>query len=80
MRRSTSICGACHGDNGQSKGVFPDLRFSAAIQNAELFQAIVLGGALQRNGMASFAEALDEGDAEAVRAYIIAMANELKGP
>jgi alcohol dehydrogenase (cytochrome c)/quinohemoprotein ethanol dehydrogenase len=73
-------CSTCHGTDGQSRGVFPDLRFSAALQNAEIFKAIVLDGVLAQNGMASFAEALDEADAEAVRAYVIATANALKGP
>ena len=54
--------------------MFPDLRYSGALQNAEAFQAIVLGGALKQNGMVSFSSALSPADAQEVRAYIVARA------
>jgi alcohol dehydrogenase (cytochrome c)/quinohemoprotein ethanol dehydrogenase len=68
------FCGTCHGAAGQSNGMFPDLRYSGALQNADAFQAIVLGGALKQNGMVSFKSALPPADAEDIRAYIVARA------
>jgi quinohemoprotein ethanol dehydrogenase len=70
-------CGTCHGDAAISGGMLPDLRASPAI-NGELWQAIVLGGALTDRGMVSFADALDDADVEAIRAYIIARAHQSK--
>ena len=68
------FCGTCHGAEGQSSGMFPDLRYSGALQNTAAFQAIVLGGALKQNGMVSFKSALPPADAENVRGYIVARA------
>ncbi len=68
------FCGTCHGAGGQSNGMFPDLRYSGALQNADAFQAIVLGGALKQNGMVSFKSAVSAADAEELRGYIVARA------
>ena len=68
------FCGTCHGAEAQARGMFPDLRYSGALQNADAFQVIVLGGALKQNGMVSFKSALPPADAEDVRAYIVARA------
>lgn len=68
------FCGTCHGAEAQSRGMFPDLRYSGALQNTDAFQAIVLGGALKQNGMVSFRSALPQADAEDIRAYIVARA------
>ena len=68
-------CGVCHGDAAVSGGVTPDLRYTPAI-NGETLQAIVLGGALHANGMASFAPTLTQADIETVRAYLIRRAHE----
>jgi mono/diheme cytochrome c family protein len=68
-------CVQCHGNR---IGTFPDLRTSVALRSPDLFNAIVLEGALAANGMVSFAEALDVEDAEAVRAYVITLAIEAK--
>src|SRR5690606_38600415 len=73
-----TYCGACHGIDGQSRGTFPDLRYSAALNSQELFDAIVLQGTLSARGMVSFAEALDAEDSVALRAYMTVRANELK--
>jgi hypothetical protein len=56
--------------------MLPDLRSSPAINTAQLWQSIVLGGALSDRGMVSFAAELDEAAAESVRAYLIARAHE----
>lgn len=68
------FCGTCHGAEVQSSGMFPDLRYSGAVQNADAFQAIVLKGALKQNGMVSFKAAVSPGDAEDLRAYIVGRA------
>jgi quinohemoprotein ethanol dehydrogenase len=72
------LCVGCHGSDGFSRGMFPDLRYSGAIHSAEAFKAIVVDGALAQNGMVSFAKALQPNEPEAIRAYVVARANELK--
>jgi len=69
-------CGVCHGDAAHSAGVLPDLRYSVIPHDSEQFADVVLGGALTENGMVSFSSVLDAESAEALRAYIIARANE----
>ncbi|MDT8400004.1 MAG: PQQ-dependent dehydrogenase, methanol/ethanol family [Pseudomonadales bacterium] len=71
-----TYCGACHGIDGQSRGNFPDLRYSPALNSAELFSAIVIDGVRSSNGMVSFAQAIDGDDAEAVRAYMTGRAHD----
>ncbi len=72
------LCGTCHGTDGLSRGMFPDLRYSGALHSAAAFKAIVLDGALKDNGMVSFAQALSEGDAESLRAYLVDRTVEAK--
>jgi alcohol dehydrogenase (cytochrome c)/quinohemoprotein ethanol dehydrogenase len=69
-------CGSCHGAGVIGVGLLPDLRRSAYIADAEAFRGVVLGGALAANGMASFDAVFDEDDVEAIRAYIVARANQ----
>ncbi len=71
-------CAMCHDPPAANREIFPDLRYSPALGSAEAFDAIVLGGALQPNGMASFKSRLTEPEVQAVRAYMIAQANEAK--
>jgi PQQ-dependent dehydrogenase (methanol/ethanol family) len=68
-------CVQCHGNNISN---FPDLKVSPAIQTQALFDAIVLGGAREQNGMASFTAALSRDDAAAVREYIVSLARAAK--
>jgi quinohemoprotein ethanol dehydrogenase len=70
-------CSMCHGDVAVSGGVLPDLRYSAALSNDQ-WTDIVLGGLLQPNGMVSFRKELSHKDVEAIRAYVISRANEVK--
>jgi PQQ-dependent dehydrogenase (methanol/ethanol family) len=72
------FCGTCHGNEGFSRGMFPDLRFASALGSADAFKAIVIDGALAKNGMVSFAKALQPEDPEAIRAYLVAKAIELQ--
>ena len=71
-----NYCGRCHGPVGAVNfGILPDLRYSAALNSSATWAAVVLGGGLKANGMASFAEVLDAEEAEAVRAYVITQAH-----
>jgi alcohol dehydrogenase (cytochrome c)/quinohemoprotein ethanol dehydrogenase len=71
-------CSVCHGDAAIAGGLNPDLRHSGAIAYADTVKSIVIDGALQHNGMVSFAKALRPADAEAIRQYLIKRANEDK--
>jgi cytochrome c553 len=76
----TAHCASCHGtaDTFRVSSLFPDLRYAGALWGAEAFKAIVIGGALQSNGMVSFRKVLTAQDAEAIRAYVVHLANEAK--
>ena len=73
-----SACAMCHGNGGASRGMFPDLRYSAMLHSADAFNAVVLGGALTEKGMVSFKDTLNENDTNAIRSYIISQAIEAK--
>ena len=68
---------ALHGSNVASSWVVPDLRYLSAERHA-IFNDIVLKGALLPLGMPSFAAELDDADADAIHAYVIEKAHELK--
>src|SRR6185312_3901364 len=71
-----TTCLVCHGFFAQSEGEVPDLRLMpAALFDQAQFDAIVLDGALQDNGMAPFKDILSKDDAKAVRAYILQQAH-----
>jgi PQQ-dependent dehydrogenase (methanol/ethanol family) len=67
-------CFSCHGNGVRSSGLHPDLRHSSR-EVHETWDAIVLGGTAQSQGMASFAHRLNAADAQAVHAYVIARAH-----
>lgn len=69
-------CAYCHGDGLRTGGVTPDLRWSTAGVH-DIWDDIVLGGILKTRGMVSFSDYISEGDAEAVRQYVLAEANRL---
>ena len=64
-------CGRCHGML-TSKALLPDLRELSAAKH-RIFEAIVLGGAFQDRGMASFADVLSRDDVAAIHAAIISL-------
>jgi alcohol dehydrogenase (cytochrome c)/quinohemoprotein ethanol dehydrogenase len=70
-----AYCSQCHGAGAVNLGILPDLRYSPALQSAETWQNIVMTGALEDGGMASFAPVLDNETSEAIRAFVIAQAN-----
>jgi len=77
--RYTHFCAACHGANGQMRGAtFPDLTRTPLLHTQEGFDTVVLQGVLAEKGMVSFASVLKPEDTQAIRAFIIARANELK--
>ncbi len=65
-----STCAVCHGPSGMSSGVLPDLRRVTILADRDAWKSVVIDGALQDRGMASFARYLSPDDAEAVRAYM----------
>ena len=69
------LCSVCHGTEGQSRGLFPDLRYSPALNSQEAFDSIVLEGARSANGMVSFRQALSADDSVAIRAYMVQRAH-----
>jgi quinohemoprotein ethanol dehydrogenase len=73
-----SHCFLCHGLNAVG-GSLPDLRYSSKAV-LDSFSSIVLGGARESGGMPSFKKILSEKEVEAIRAYIIARAQEAAGP
>ena len=51
------------------------MRYSEALKSAESWNSIVLFGAREDDGMASFAQVLDKDSADAIRAFVISQAN-----
>jgi alcohol dehydrogenase (cytochrome c)/quinohemoprotein ethanol dehydrogenase len=72
----TRYCAICHGVAAVSGGALPDLRRSATIGSQAAFASVVLEGALLDKGMPPWSEVLSDEDAEAVRAYVVFMANQ----
>jgi len=70
-----NTCTVCHGDQAFSSGLVPNLRHSKITNSADAWRAIVLDGALAKEGMPNFSKVLDEDTAEAIRAYVIHEAN-----
>ena len=71
LQRYADNCGVCHGGLALSSGVIPDLKWSQASADKEMWDNIVLKGTSKYNGMASFREQLSDEDSEAIRAYVI---------
>jgi len=70
-----TFCAACHGDNGESGGVLPDLRWSGAITARDAFYRVVGQGALTAYGMDRFDGAMHAEQIEAVRQFLLKRAN-----
>ncbi len=68
-------CAFCHGLLAHSTGVIADLRMMDEGAHAT-FDAVVLDGLMESEGMASFADVLDKDQADAVHAYIVSRARE----
>jgi PQQ-dependent dehydrogenase (methanol/ethanol family) len=72
------FCSTCHGADGLSRGMFPDLRYSPALATQAAFAQVVIDGVRSQNGMVSFSRAMTPQDVEAVRAYVVSRAVEAK--
>lgn len=68
-------CAVCHAPGAVGSTVLPDLRRSATLADERAWMAVVEGGLLEDNGMASFAGSLSGEQIDAIRAYVIARAN-----
>jgi mono/diheme cytochrome c family protein len=68
------VCMGCHGLNGVSGLLIPDLRGSAYLWDEQDWNDVVLGGKLKDKGMASFAGHVSEQQSLAIRAYLIQQA------
>jgi len=77
-QRFQSNCAMCHEPPAANRSVFPDLRYSPMINTPEAFNAVVMDGALQANGMASFRDRLSADEIQSIRAYIIDRAHQAK--
>ena len=74
----TNSCSVCHGNAAIAGALNPDLRHSAALGNAKLWQQIVHDGLLSQNGMVAWKSQFSPEQIEAIRLYVIARANEDK--
>ncbi|MCP5093231.1 MAG: PQQ-dependent dehydrogenase, methanol/ethanol family [Gammaproteobacteria bacterium] len=63
-------CGVCHGTGAVSGGVLPDLR-RLTKEKHEIWDAIVVDGALRDIGMPAFGQILSKEDSAAVQAFVI---------
>lgn len=70
-------CSVCHGPFAVSirLDTYPDLRMSGMLGDAEAWHGVVMEGDMADSGMASWEGILDDSDAEAIRAFVITMAN-----
>lgn len=63
-------CAGCHGGNATSAGMLPDLRYRIdAVTPA--WEAIVMNGALQTNGMPAWKDYMTQDEAESIRDYVV---------
>jgi quinohemoprotein ethanol dehydrogenase len=65
-------CRTCHAN--QPDGMTPDLRRVASLGSAKTFKSIVLEGILRPRGMPQWDDVLSEADTEAIRAYLVDLA------
>jgi len=70
----SNSCSVCHGDQAFASGLTPNLRWSGATRDADLWQSIVYDGDLSENGMPKFSSAYTREELEAVRAHVIVQA------
>ena len=64
-------CAFCHGLDAVGSSVVPDLRYSAIVQNQQIFDQVVLDGLFSSRGMVSFDGTLSKQETVALRDYII---------
>jgi PQQ-dependent dehydrogenase (methanol/ethanol family) len=69
-----AYCATCHGPGVVSAGPLPDLRYMA-LETHAAWDGIVRLGAFEGKGMAGFGHVLEEKDAAAIHAYVVAQTN-----
>ena len=79
-RLYSNNCSACHGDQALSYAGMPNLRYSYATNDAQSWAEIVHAGALSDSGMPGFGETYSEADLEAIRAYVVDVTLNGRGP
>ena len=67
-------CSVCHGFFAMASGVVPDLRYSTP-ETFDRYKEIVLDGERKDTGMAGFADQIKIEDVDAIKAYILTLAN-----
>ena len=70
-----TFCSRCHGGDVVSSGLVPDLRYTNASMH-QMFQQVVLSGALRQFGMPSFSEDLTSPQVRSIDGYILNRAQE----
>ncbi len=65
-------CRSCHAN--RPDGMTPDLRRAGSLGSARTFQSVVLGGILRSRGMPQWDDVLSAEDTEAIRAYLVDLA------
>jgi alcohol dehydrogenase (cytochrome c)/quinohemoprotein ethanol dehydrogenase len=78
MKLYHPYCSNCHGDAAISGSFIPDLTRSQALADAPAWKGIVLEGARSARGMVDFSAELSVDDAEAIRAYVVHRAHEVR--
>jgi quinohemoprotein ethanol dehydrogenase len=69
-------CGSCHGDAAHSGGIIPDLRYTKALADDDMWRAVVLQGALVAHGMIGFEPSIGAGRLAEIRSYLISRAQQ----
>jgi quinohemoprotein ethanol dehydrogenase len=69
------FCARCHGENTINAGPLLDLKNSARLSETAEWQRVVYAGLLSSTGMPGFMAEISSGDAEALRAYVVAEAH-----
>jgi quinohemoprotein ethanol dehydrogenase len=67
-------CARCHGLGTRASGILPDLKRSAALNDARTWKAIVEDGSLTGRGMIGWKGLIPHGSAEMIRAYVAGQA------
>jgi hypothetical protein len=70
-----TFCARCHGGDVVSSGLVPDLRYTNTSMH-QMFQQVVLGGALRQFGMPSFSDDLTPAQVRSIEGYVLNRAQE----
>jgi quinohemoprotein ethanol dehydrogenase len=68
-----NFCARCHGADVVSSGLVPDLRYTNDAMH-QMFEQVVLGGALREFGMPSFSDDLTPAQVRSIQGYVLSRA------